>query len=343
MNKNKKIPKLQDLASELGLSVSTISRALSNHPNISDKTKRLVIAEAKKMGYAPNLFARSLAKRKTFLIGLILTEIRDNGVASLAMSAQKTLEDAGYWVIFCDIENDFQRADTTLKSLVQMGVDGIIYAATKLEDRTVEDLIDSGYSIVLINRKLGIEKGSYVISDYQYGAYLGVNHLLNLGYRRIGIIHGSLETSPSADSLKGYVKALQERDIPIENEIIQEVKFNMDTGFAAAKRLLQLDHPPEAIYCYDDYMALETIHTIHESGMRVPEDIAVVGADDVDISRHARINLTTIRHNLKKIGQLGAKIVIDQIEGRISTPQRIQLAPELVIRDSCGYKQSILE
>jgi LacI family transcriptional regulator len=329
-------PTIADIAKSAKLSASTVSRALNNHPRISEKTKRNVIALAREMGYVPNLFARSLAKKKSHLTALVLCEVRNPGVIKIAHAVQNTMAMVGYWVIQANTGDDQDGASAVLRSLFRMGVDGVIYAGTSLDNPVVESLIDDGFPLVLVNRRLRKEKGDYVISNYLHGAYLAVNHLFNLGYRRIALIHGGLHSSIAADSREGYLQAFRERNVEVDTDIIKEGPPSEQAGYTATREIVRLGNPPDAIFCYDDHQALGAMRGMVEAGMRVPEDIAIVGMDDIDIAAHPRIKLTTVRHDLEEIGRLGAKVLLDKIEGKLQDPQRIRLAPRLVLRGSCG-------
>lgn len=329
---------IKDIARATNLSPSTISRALSNHPRISQKTKEEVLMLSKKMSYTPNLFARGLVKKKTNLIGLLVYDFCNPFYAELTRSIQDTAKEFGYWVIQASTDDDQEKADSLINSMIKLGVEGIVFASCTLHDRSVERLIDDHFPVVLLNRKLKRDKGDYVVLDNTYGAYLIVNHLIHLGYKRIGFIGGPRNVSTSADRYRGYFKALKEKGLEIDEEIIRHGYFSQDTGFKFTKMMMSLLHPPEAIFCGDDYIALGSMKTLNELGMSVPNDVALVGFDDSEISSHPLIQLTTVSQNVKEMGRLGAKVMVERIEGKLKSPQKILLEPHLIIRQSCGYK-----
>jgi len=329
---------IKDIAKAADLTPSSVSRALNNHPRISRRTKEKVLVLAQKMGYSPNLFARGLVKKKTYLIGLQVYDFRNPFYAELTRSIQDTAQEFGYWVIQASTDDDQDKADALIDSMIKMGVEGIIFASCKLQDKTVEKLIDNNFPVVLVNRKLKKNIGDYVVLNNTYGAYLMVNHLVNHDYRRIAMISGPRSVSTSADRHRGYTQALKDRGLKIDEEIIKYGSFSQETGFRFAKQLMSLVNPPRAIFCGDDAIALGAMRALGELEKRVPDDVAVVGFDDAEISSHPLIQLTTVSQNLQEMGRLAAKTMVERIEGKQKNPQKILIEPHLIIRRSCGYK-----
>jgi LacI family transcriptional regulator len=329
---------IKDIARVANLSPSTISRALNNHPRISQETKKKIQKLSKKMGYTPNLFARGLVKKKTYLIGLLVYDFCNPFYAELTRSIQDTAKEFGYWVIQASTDDDQEKADSLINSMIKLGVEGIIFASCTLHDKSVGRLVDDGFPVVLLNRKLKQDKGDYVVLDNTYGAYLLVNHLIHLGYKRVGMIGGPRNVSTSADRYRGYIKALKEKGLEVDEDLVRHGYFSQDTGFKFAKMMMGMLTPPEAIFCGDDTIALGSMKAMSEIGVQVPDDVAIVGFDDSEISSHPLIQLTTVSQNVQEMGRLGAKIMVERIEGKLKSPQKILLEPHLIIRQSCGYK-----
>ena len=329
---------IKDIARVAHLTPSSVSRALNNHPRISQGTKEKVLSLAQKMGYSPNLFARGLVNKKTNLVGLLVYDFRNPFYAELTRSIQDAAQDLGFWVIQASTDDDQGKADFLIDSMIRMGVEGIIFASCKLQDKAVEKLIKDGFPVVLVNRKLNKEIGDYVVLDNAYGAYLLVNHLIHQDYRRIAMISGPRSVSTSADRYQGYVQALKDKGLKLDKTIIKYGPFSQETGFKFTKQLMSLMNPPRAIFCGDDAIALGAMKALGQLGLRVPEDVSVAGFDDAEISSHPLIRLTTVSQNLKKMGKLAARTLVDRIEERQKAPQRILLEPHLIIRRSCGYK-----
>lgn len=329
---------IKDIAKVAGLSPSTVSRALNDHKRISQKTKAKILELAKAMDYTPNLFGRGLAKKKTFLIGLLAPDFQNPYYAELTNSIRDTAQEASYWVLQVSTSNITDTTYSIIQSMIKMGVEGIIFASCKLHDPLVENLIDSNFPVVLANRRLKKDKGDYVIPDHTYGVYLVVNHFIRLGYQRIGMIRGPRNASTAQNQYLGYIEAIKEKSLEIDEDIIGEGLYTQDTGYKFTKKLMRLSNPPQAIFCGDDYVALGAMKALHELGLSVPHDVALAGFDDTEISAHPHIQLTTVRCNTSEMGKIAVKFLIEKIEKSSKSFRRILLEPNLVIRQSCGYQ-----
>lgn len=335
----KKRVTIKDLAKAAGLSSSTISRALNNHPRISDKTKQNVAKLARKMEYAPNLLARGLVTQKNFLLGLLVYDFRNPFYAELTRAIQDTAEENGYWVIQASTDDDPNKARMIVNSMMNVGVEGLIFASCHLEDPLVEKLLDQNFPVMLANRRLKKNQGNYVVMDNAYGAYLIVNHLIRLGYQRIAMIRGPKEVSTGADRYKGYIEAMKGKGLEVDQKLVAEGPFfSQDTGYKFTRSLMRLNPPPEAIFCSDDYIALGAMKALGEMELQVPQDVALVGFDDTEISSHPKILLTTVSQNVHEMGRLAVKVLLESLAGKLDQPQHILLEPHLTIRESCGYK-----
>jgi len=329
---------IKDLAHEVGLSYATVSRALNNHPRISQNTKERVLRAAQDLGYRPNYFAKSLVKRKSNLIGLLVYDFRNTFYPELIRIIQDRAEELGYWVIQGSTDDKLDKSNSLITSMMNTGVDGIIIASVREDDPTVKNLFDVGFPVVLVNRRIHAEVGDYVVLDNEDGAYLAVKHLYKLGHRRIGMIKGPSFTSTGEERYIGYLKAIQDSGLPFEDGLIKEGFFREDVGHQLAKRLMSMSNPPDSILCGDDEIAMGAMRALDDMGLRVPDDVALLGFDDSHISSHPRIQLTTISQDVTKMGSLATEILIRRIEGRSSEYERITLKPNLIIRKSCGFE-----
>ncbi|MFC2163538.1 LacI family DNA-binding transcriptional regulator [Acidobacteriota bacterium] len=329
---------IKDLAHELELSYATVSRALNNHPRISQRTKERVLLAAQNMGYRPNYFAKSLVKRKSNLIGLLVYDFRNTFYPELIRIIQDKAEELGYWVIQGSTDDKLDKSNSLITSMMNTGVDGIIIASVREDDQTVKNLFDAGFAVVLVNRRIKEDVGDYVVLDNVDGAYLAVNHLLRMGRRRVGMIKGPSFTSTGEERYIGYLKAIQDAGLPLVEGLVEEGFFREDVGHQLAKCLMSKRNPPDAILCGDDEIAMGAMRALDDMGLRVPDDVGLIGFDDSRISSHPRIQLTTISQDVTKMGSLATEILIRRIEGRSSEYERITLKPNLVIRKSCGFE-----
>ncbi len=290
------------------------------------------------MGYHPNLFAKSLVEQKSKIIGLLVYDYKNTFYADFARFLQELAYEAGYIVFQANTDDNTDKTERLVNSMLSIGVDGIVCAAARFDDHVIKKLIEDGFPVGLVNRHLEEGIGDYVVLDNEYGAYLAVSHLYNLGRRRIAIIKGTVETSTGSERFSGYLKAIKEIGLKPDDKIIKQGVFSQKSGHQLTRSLMRQDNPPDAIFCGDDEIALGAIAALDELGLSIPEDVAIVGFDDNDISSHSRIQLTTISQNVEKMAMLG----LDNLLRRIENPQRefehVVLQPNLIIRQSCGSR-----
>jgi LacI family transcriptional regulator len=329
---------IKDLAQEVGLSCATVSRALNNHPRISQNTKERVLRAAQARGYRPNYFAKSLVKRKSSLIGLLVYDFRNTFYPALIRVIQDRAEDLGYWVIQGSTDDQLDKSESLITSMMNTGVDGLIIASARTDDSTVRNLFHEGFPVVLANRRIHNDSGDYVVLDNEYGAYLAVSHLFKLGRRRIGMIRGPSFTSTGEERFKGYLKAIRDSGLPIEDGLVEEGYFREDVGYRLAKHLMSQSHSPDSILCGDDELAMGAMRALDDMGVKVPEDVALIGFDDSQLSSHPRIQLTTVSQDVVKMGTLAIEMLVRRIEGQSKIHERITLKPHLIIRKSCGFE-----
>lgn len=334
-----KAPTIKDIATLVEVSAMTVSRALNNDPRVRTETRRKILEIAEQLNYRPNRIARSLVSKRSNLISLIVSDIKNQFFAELARGIEDKAREFGFNVIFSSTDNRPENLENYIRLMMEVGVDGFIIACARMQEPVVEDLIDQQFPVVLVNRKLGGELGNYVVLDNRKGAYLITEHLITCGYRKIGMIMGRSTLSTGKERLEGYRKALEDYGLPFDKEYVSQGSFAMDTGYEGAKRLLALKNKPEAIFAGSDYFALGVFGAAKEMGLRIPEDIALVGFDDTEFSANPRISLTTVSQRKYEMGRLGVQILIDFINGEEKDyVNRIVLEPRLIIRESCGSK-----
>lgn len=338
MSTTKKRVTIKNIAETLELSYSTVSRALNNHPRISQGTKDRVVKLAEEIGYRPNFFAKSLVKKKSNLIGLLVFDFRNTFYAEFTRIIQDAAEELGYIVIQANTDDNPAKNELIVESMMGIGVDGIIFASARFDDVIIKSLLNDGFPVGLANRRLREDIGDYVVIDNEYGAYLAVSHLIHLGRRRISMIKGTEETSTATERFSGYLKALKENGLHADKDIVKPGMYAQESGYQWTRKMMRQPNPPDAIFCGDDEIALGAIRAIDEMGLSVPKDVAIVGFDDSNISSHTRIQLTTVSQDIRKM----AMTAIDNISLRIATPQKnyeqIILQPSLIIRQSCGFQ-----
>ena len=333
---------IKDIAKAANVSATAVSMALNNRPGVSQKTRHKVIEIAEKLKYQPNYIARSLVSRRSFTIGFILNSITDPFFPELAKGIEEYANQLGYNLLLCNTERDLSTEKKSIGMLRSKGVDGIILATVLKDDPNILPLIEDEFPFVLVNRHLldpaYKNKINYVVLDNYRGGYLGMEHLYRLGHDRIAIVTGKANTSTAMLRTEGSLKALSDYGCKADRELIVEGKYQRQVAYEAAKKLMAINSPPTAYFAQDDYMAIGIREAILEKGLRIPEDVALVGFDDTEIASFTGIDLTTISQQKYEMGKMGAKILIEKIEKTSSdVVNQLILKAGLIIRKSCGH------
>ena len=330
---------LREIAKMAKVSHTTVARVLSNDQRVREETKNRILSLVNKLGYKPDARVRHLVLKRSNLIGLVVADISNPFYAELARGIEDKAHQEGYNVIFCSTDNKPERMETYVHLMIDVGVDGFIFTSARLREPLIEKLIAERLPLVLVNRKLSGEAFNYVVLNNVKGAYEVTKHLINLGYRKIAIIDGPSNVSTGLDRLRGYQRALKDHQIPLNPDYIIHGPFARVTGYDGARRLLEMENRPEAIFGGSDYIAMGVIDAVEEMGLRVPEDVGLVGFDDTEFASNQRIRLTTVSQNKYDMGNLGVQILIDLIERKNTNyTHKVILEPELIIRESCGQK-----
>ncbi|SDL52269.1 transcriptional regulator, LacI family [Maridesulfovibrio ferrireducens] len=330
---------LKDLARKLGISASTVSRALHNHPDISDKTKRLALEAAEKYGYQPNPIAQSLKKKRSNIIGVIVPEIRHNFFATLISGIEEVTYDAGYIIMVCQSNETLSREIANTKALTANRVAGLLMAIS-LETTTydhMKNVIKQGIPLVQFDRVVDeLETGKVCIDDFS-AAYKATSHLIDCGYKRIGFLAGREGISLNSLRFNGYLQALKNHGIPYYPELNINIGGCRGTnGRQGAEEYLKMDNPPDAILAINDPVAVGAFCRFREAGLRIPEDIALAGFSGSPESALIEPALTTISQPAFEMGRTAASLLLKELasaEGEY-TPETIILETELLVRGS---------
>lgn len=329
---------LKDLAKMTGFSAATVSRALNDHPRISQKAKKKIIEIARKVGYQPSLIARGFREKKSYLIGLIIYDLKNSFHAAATRNILEEAQHEGYQVIIRSTLDLPTGVPEAIEDMKRTGVDGIIITAARLEEKSLEDLIRGKFPVVQVMRRLEADTGVQVVTDGSYGIHMLVTHLLRIGHRKIAMIGGPDNLSTSKSRYEGYYQALQDYDVPIDkNLVLKGSAFSYDTGYKLCKAMLRGRSQPDAIVCADDHIAFGAMQVIDEAGLSIPENIAIVGFDDCEMSAHPRIQLTSVMYDMKQLSRLSVKSILEQMDGRTPDHKLINIVPQLVVRRTCGY------
>lgn len=325
------------------VSHTTVSRALNNKSRIRTETKERILSIARELNYQPDFIARSLVMRRTKTLGLVITTIANPFYTELAQGIETTARGLGYNIILCSTQNDLLNEKQYIDMLRSKGVDGIIFTSAQLGDPNICALAEEGFPIILVNRRtyhpVVKERVDYVGVDNTLGGFLAVEHLVRLGHKRIGMIGGSSESSVGFERLEGGKRAFETYQIEKRDEYFVEGDFLKESGYQGARRFLKMAEPPTAIFATNDYMALGAYQAILEEGVKIPEEMALVGFNDIEFTSMKGIELTTIGQKKFEMGALAVKMLVERVEGGEMKPlgKEVLLKPELIIRRTCGF------
>lgn len=338
----KQIPTIKDVAQAAKVSAGAVSLALNGRPGVSEKTRQKIRKIARRMDYRPNLAAKRLTGQPSHTIGLILRNIADPFFPELALGVEEKAVEMGYSLLLCNTSGTLEKEKQALDALRAKGVDGVILSTVTMDDPNLQTLIDAGVPFVCVNRFAmdpSIESQTdYVVLDNYTCGYEGLQHLLRMGFERIAILTGDLNTSTAALRRRGEQDALAAFHVAQDPKLVIECGWSRRRAFDAARHLLGLKERPEAFFVHDDHMALGVREAVLGMGLRVPEDVALMGIDDIEMASLTGVDLTTISQEKYDMGVMGTKILIDKIEA--NTPpmvNKIMLKPRLMIRKTCGY------
>ena len=334
---------IKEIAKIAGVSRSTVSRVLNNDENVSERTRTKVQTIIDEMGYQPNPIARSLISGRTRVLGLVIPMIvtslfKDPFFSLLAQGISSACTNNNYTLMLWLIEPDFEtRTHNTI--LNNRFIDGIIVASSKISDPLIEALVCRKIPLVQVGRNK-LSDVSSIDADNIQGAMTAVRHLVSIGRKQLATITGHMEIYSGVDRLTGFKNGLTEHNLPILEERIAFGDFTEESGYLQAENLLSKT-AFDGLYVASDMMAVGAIRAIQEAGLRIPEDIAVVGFDDIPGAAHYQPPLTTIRQPIQQMGAVAAQTLIDQLESKESViPRRIILPTKLMVRGTTIKSES---
>src|SRR5438128_7603346 len=333
--RNERKVTLKTIAERLGLTPGTVYAALNNSPaarSISGHTKNRIIQAAQELNYRPNFFARTLRLKRTYTIGVIAEEIGDAYGAMVISGVEEYLRKSNYFFLTVIHRHDPKLLQTYAQMLLTRGVEGFITTDTSITEKIA-------LPTVAVARHQRVDGGTNIILDHTRAARLALEHLRDLGHEEIAFIRGQTMSSDSTVRWSAICEVAQQLGIGIRPELTIQLEGFDSTpgiGYTFCKQLLARKNPFTALFAYNDIAAIGSIWAIREAGLRVPEDVSIVGFDDIAGAAYANPGLTTVRQPLVKMGQIAAQTVVDLIEGRGEYVPEIAIEPEFVVRQSTG-------
>lgn len=318
------------------VSASTVSRVLNGTATVHPAKRRRVLLAVRRLRYEPNDLARSLRRRRSHTIALVVPDITNPFFAEIAKGVEDTCQRVGYSVFLCNSGNDVRKEQHYLEVLRARQVDGLVLVPAGQHSAIKDAWVNRGLPVVLMDRTVNRLDVDAVVSDNEFGMGLLVEHLVTLGHRKIGFIGGPKGLSTAELRLRGFLIGMKRAGLAPERHLVVRGKFTVDTGRRAAQRLLAGKNRPTAIIASSDVMALGAIRAMYELGHRVPDTVSLAGFDDIAAASLVQPPLTTVSQDVRQIGKRSVEMLIDRIEGRLRRPQRLVLRPRLVVRDSTG-------
>lgn len=343
---------ITDVARESGYSIATVSLVLNDRPlarSIAERTKSRIKESARRLGYHPNIFARSLASKRSYTVGVMVADITDPYYAPIFRGLENVLTDSGYLPVLTDIQNNETRFQCSISMLLGRRVEGVIAIANSLslKPERLKEFTARKIPTVIIGRECRQNSMSFVVIDNESGTRSGMQHLYALGHRKIALIRGPRKIVDSSKRWRGILEFAQEVGLRINPELVVELRgpaSSPEAGFAATLDLLRRTCSFTALMAFDDVTAFGAIRALVREGRRVPSDCSIVGFDDVAASAFYNPSLTTIQQPLESLGSIGAEALVKGINAslRKATFQPIhrKIKPVLIVRESTAAVRS---
>jgi LacI family transcriptional regulator len=328
----------EDVAKLAGVSQSTVSQVLNrNDSAIPEETRQRILGAMDQLGYVPNKFAQSLRTKKTFMIASIIPDITNPFYPAFQRGIQSVTNQKNYDLIIYDTDEKEENEKRSLMSLERAGVDGAIVSLFHHGVEHLRPLIEQGIPVVYW-RGRPLEKDliiDLIFVDNVAMAKTAVSYLIGKGHTRIGMIAGLEDTPPRQDRIRGFCEALKEHNLPLDEILIQDGDFTETGGYQGMKKLLSLKPRPTAVFAANDLMALGAMLSIREAKLRIPEDIALVGLDDIPAAKLVHPPLTTISQMQEDIGRIAAEMIFERIEGTApDKPRLVEMPYKFIVRES---------
>lgn len=328
---------IYDIAKEAGVSTATVSKVINNRGKIGKKTQEKIYAIMEKHNYAPSVSASSLTVKRSYTIGLLLPSLTNPFFAEIARKIEDRAHERGYNIFMCNTDNKKEKEEKYISLLRRHGVDGVINASA-LSDLTVLDqLFTEKIPLAVVAQDIpSLLLNTITVNDFK-GGHKATNYLMSLGHQKIAIIAEDLRSS--IDRLNGYYAAHEEAQVEIDKRFVCHGRSSFEGAIEETRKLLQLENRPSAIFACNDLLAMGAIQVAREYGLRVPEELSIIGFDNTLMALNSVPSLTTIAQPFDEMGKQVVDLLIHEIEGDDTAKRTYMLVPELVIRESTAeYK-----
>ena len=338
---------IKDVALRAGVSVTTVSHVVNDTRHVSAKGRERVELAIRELGYVPNAMARSLKSNTTSTLGMLIPNSSNPYFAEIVRIVEDRCFGAGYTLVLCNTDDEPHRQSVYLQVLAERRIDGLIVVSTGDDDSLVTQLHGLRIPTVLVDREIADPACDLVETAHMQGGLLAVRHLLSLGHKRIACIGGPAGVMPSEQRIEGWRMALAEAgatpDIAKADALLWRGGFTSQGGYEAMHAILRTEQAPSAVFVCNDLMAIGALRAAHESGVRVPDDLSIVGFDDIELSAYTSPALTTVAQPKERIGALAVDMLLERVGGKRRDARKVVLQPELRVRASTARHASFRE
>jgi LacI family transcriptional regulator len=327
------------VAEHANVSNSTVSRVLNNNPKVAEHLRERVLEAVETLGYRPDRIAQRLRSSTEDVLGLIVSDIQNPFFTSVVRGVEDTAYEQGMSVVLCNTDENPAKQRNYLRVMQAERIAGLIIAPTPTDDK--EPLVyfrDLGVPLILLDRlsaDLGSTCDAVLVDNFQ-GAYAGVKHLIDLGYRRIGYISSALTLTTGRERYRGYQEALGNAGIAVDETVVEMGNSKIDDGYRIASKFITLPNPPDAFFVANNLMTIGALQALHEYRVRIPEDAALIGFDDMAWASVLSPPLTTIAQPAYEMGKEAAQLLLRRLSEPDAPLRTVVLKPQLVVRESCG-------
>lgn len=325
---------MKDIARLAKVSTSTVSHVINGSRFVSDEIREKVMRVVAELNYTPSAVARSLKVKATQTIGLLVTATNNPFFAEVMAGVEQYCRQHQYNLIIATTGGDAKRLQQNLQTLMHKQVDGLLLMCGDSRFQAEDELAIS-VPLVVMDWWFTDLNADKILENSELGGYLATKALIEAGHQKIGIITGNLKKSVAQNRLKGYKKALEEAHIPLNNDWLIESHFDFEGGVVGMEKLLAASNRPSAVFCCSDTIAVGAYQVIHQQGLRIPQDISVIGYDDIELARYLSPPLSTVSQPKAELGKLAVQMLLKRLKEPEENYQTRTLNPSLVLRQSC--------
>lgn len=332
---------IREVAEDAGVSQATAARALNGYGSVSSGSLEKVTASAERLGYKTNMIAQALRLGQTWTVGFVPGDIENPFFATVARHLGDTLEAGGYMLLLSSSDERPDRERKIVQTLRAHMMSGLVIAPTAQERAPhLEQLVNDGVPLVLIDRRIDGVNADTVTVNNEGAGFQAISHLIGLGHIRIAILTDDLQITSSAERFAGYQKALAVNNLPLDPQLIGVGGSSREGARDAARRVLELRDRPTALFTSDNFMTEGALRAIRDAGLKMPEDISLVGFDDFDLTTFVSPAVTVVSQPIAELGQEAARLLLRRLAGATDEPQNVNLLAELIVRGSTGPVRS---